>query len=645
MSYTEQDLGRLLAEVRRPFQTTRDIQLDHWRNIRHRREMPWLPDNMEVFGKNNPMLTYRDPLPEFTINRIKQRLGVNEINIAVSPRGEVGPVGQRQAEKIEDWFRGAHEELDPLGLVDAAVREGQAGDGGGCFELEFLPRFTPPSRGSRDDQKYDSLVDRSRREYGLPVCLNAPDLRSLYWDRSRNRKKLFAKVVDVPLIQVRDSWTAEGFKLAYKGDAQGVITQDYFSAGELPPSPTVAEYGRLVRFVLLTDDEYIYHCIYPTSVASGAAFPDEGLGAVPNLLLLAKYPNPIHRPPFFLAPSRMTNDADPGYEYLPLAWEILETAPYVNQIRTIQLIKAMIDALKPIHARRANPGAQNKVPPNVSMLRPGFIEFDGTFSDIPTPQVPDLDKMGEVLTSSYNAYQQTIQGAVESGAIGRSTPAWSVSIQLEEMTGLLSESLNNRANAWREVLLAVGQCVREKYVQDGPIYVSASRRAKQVEVGRQDMSVGITEDDLASQFRLSISIEAMTQSQRAANTEYGRKLYVEDHAISRETYINEYTPVTDRLAEDARLDREALMIPMKERARSVADAIAYMRLRKVHGDIVDIAWAKAGPPLQPAAKQGDDANVLDQLVMPGQGMSIEQPGLPQRNNGGAPVDLAVGESG
>ena len=623
--------------------TTRDVQLDKWRNIRHRRLKPWLPEGMEIFGDDNEAVIYRDVQPEFIINRIKQRLGVNDPNIACAPRGDVGPEGQRQVEKIEDWFKGVHEELDPIGQADASVREGQAADGGGCFELEFLPHYSPPVRGARGAEEYDSLVDASRREYGLPVRLNAPDIRSLYWDRSRNNKKLFAKVVNVPLIQIRDTWSAEGFRLAYTGER---IDRDYIRAGELPPSPTAAEYGRMVRLVLIADCEYIYHCIYPQSVASAGSFADSAFndspGSIPNLMLMAKYPNPIHRPPFFLAPARGTNDADPGYEFKPLAWEILETAPHVNQVRTIQLIKALLDATKPIHAIPDTPDPENKAPPTGPKLwKPGFLFFRGRYAEIPSPPVPDLNTMAEVLTSSYNAYNQSIQGAIETGGIGRSTPAWSVSMQIEELMGVLSESLKNRATAWREVLLAVGQCVREKYAKDGPIYVTASRRAKRVEVGRQDMQLGVAADDLNASFRLSVSIEAMTQSQRAGNTQYGRELKLEG-AISHETYVNDYTPVTDRLAEEARIDREALMAPMKVRALAVADALAYMQLRKVHGEIVDVAWAATKGPLPVSAPQG--AETLREPVMPGQGMDIEQP-IPQpRNNGNAPVEMAIGES-
>src|SRR3990167_4888715 len=132
MPYNETELAAILTEVRRPFQgpKARDEIMDRWRAIRRGGLDPWLPDEITNFlGAVKERFYYHDRLPEFTVNRFKQRLGANDVVMSIRPRGDVGPQAQRLYEDLEDGVNGIHEMLDPVGLIDLRGREHQAADG------------------------------------------------------------------------------------------------------------------------------------------------------------------------------------------------------------------------------------------------------------------------------------------------------------------------------------------------------------------------------------------------------------------------------------------------------------------------------------------------------------------------------------
>jgi len=253
-------------EVRRPYLGTdrRDSLMDRRRDIRHRRYQPWLPEGIEI---EKASILFRDSLPEYVINRIKQRLGVNDLNIQVSLRGDAGPEKVRKGEKIEDWLRGALDDLDPLGRHDGKVREHQAGDGEGWVQLEFLPDYVPPARGEEPDGDYDDLVNEGRKTWGIPLKLQSPDPRSLYVPPGMDKLSLVVKVVNRPLIDVRDKWASQG--LVLRSDDQGRLVRSLQQTGVLAPAPTVAEYGRMVRCVEIADSDYIYQCVFPQTAPAG----------------------------------------------------------------------------------------------------------------------------------------------------------------------------------------------------------------------------------------------------------------------------------------------------------------------------------------------------------------------------------------
>lgn len=631
MPYNEMELASILTELRRPFQTTRDPMMDRWRAVRHRRLKPWLPKALEGFvAQDIENIMFRDPLPEFVINRIKQRLGANQMTISVRPPGDIGPKLERMYEDLEDAFNGIAETLDPIGAVDGRVREHQAADGKGWYELEFLPKWVPSG-----DEAKDKL---SRQQYGLPVCLSAPDPRSLYPGKGFNGRLLMvAKVVDVPLIDVRNNWSKEGFKLAWEGDhANGrVVKSDLIPLMPVNTSPTVVEYGKTVRLVRFADSYNIYDCCYSQPVAGGQ-LGDDVSGSTPQLILLATYPNPIGRPPFYAASARSTSDPNPGYEDYPLALEILETAPFVSQVRTIEIINAMIESMLPWHVRRTNPDNSNAAPSKPPELGKGFYEMDGVIGLIPTNQHDNLDKLDSTLSGLYNAYNTSIMGALQAGLVGKTTPAWTLMQMNEEQVSLLQEALDQRAIAFKEVLLDVRRYIKNHHLNDGSIYVNAERRQKNVEAGRAGALMELNHDLLALEnFKLSVTIEAMTQSQRAADTEYWRRIWIEGR-ISDETY-DEHLGIQDRVEEQARLDRQAISKPMRQMARSVAMELAKVKLRPLYGSVVDTVL---GPSLLPseentAPTEMETNEPADEEpaypIMPGQGMSIQQPELQVRN--------------
>ena len=604
--------------------------LDRWRAIRHGRFDPWLPDEITNFlGSVKERFYYHDRLPEFTVNRFKQRLGANDVVMSIRPRGDVGPQAKRLYEDLEDGVNGIHEMLDPVGYVDLRGREHQVADGVMALELEFMPSWTPEGRLTSDsDEAYDRKVKQSRAEYGLPVCLSAPDPRSLYWVKARNQLKIVAKVVDVPLIDVQNKWTPDGFRLTYRQERQGKLDIEPITMGAIAPAPTAAEWGKMIRLVVLADDAYIYHCCYPNVVGgtstTGGAF-DDAPGAQPQLILLGKYPNPLGHPPFYLAGGRSTSDANPGYEYLPLPLEIIETAPHVNQVRTIQNVRGVINAMLPWHMRRSAPDGSSTTPITAPRLGMGFWDFDGQINRIPLQDMADLRNLDETLSGVYNAYNQSMMAAMQSGMIGRSTPAWSIMQLNEEQIGMLLEALSSRATAYKSVTLDVLKCLKDKHVKDGGVYIQGSKRNRnRPESGRFDAEMEITEQMLDLDYRLDVSIEAMTQSQRAANTEYHRRLWIEKR-ISDETY-DEHIGIRDRVEEQARIDRQAIEKPMRDLAWGTAMEIAKAKLRPLYGSVVDVVLGGSLPvPALPGGEPAIEDDYDPGPRMPGQGMSIQQP--------------------
>jgi len=651
-------------ELRRPYLTKggRDDIMDRRRDVRHRRALPWIPEGIEI---EKAKVAFRDSLPEYVINRSKNRLQSNPLNITVHTRGDAKPTLKRKAENLEDWFRGVLDDLDPLGLVNDRICEHQCADGDAWSELEFCPDFMPPPHGDEPDGDYDDLVEDARKDWGLPMSLCAPDPRMVYCSDNTDCPAVVAKVFNRPLIDVRDKWASSGMGLRLDSDGK---LERYLLGGYQPPAPTAMEHGRLVRVCEIADCYYIYHCVFPQTVPSGAAgneaFGDMA-GATPNLLLVARYPNPLGRVPFFRAPARRTSDPDPAYSFYPLCVEMLETAEYVNQWQSIRMLKGLVEASMPVHYKPILPQNQseNAAPKNLNkLLRPGFLQADGQFMQIPNTPLEDFDKFATQLQGIENAYNQSIMGALQSGQVGRSTPAWSIMQINEEQTGFLREALDARASMWREILLATAKLVRDKYGKDGKVYVRTSRQEKEAPDHYYDVVTGISTEDLNVPYRLTVTIDGMTQSQRAANTEYGRRLWQEG-SISQETYLEAYVGVADPAQEQARKDRETLMVPMRKAAMGIGLQLGANTLYQIHGDIVlPILQAagfpqpnseaqepgEQGPP-NPAANGSTDrgTHVLDALKMPGQGLPISLPEQPQQRPdvrvfGGAQGGAGVG---
>lgn len=607
----------------------RDAMIDRWRSIRHRRLKPWIPEGLKVLNED---LWFNDPLPEFVVNRLKQRLGANPVKVAVHVRGDAGVTLQRKGEQLEDWFKGVIEELDPLGLADGSMREHQVADGDGYFELEMRPAYSGPGlrRAGESDADYDRRIDEGRRAYGLPLCLSSPDPRSIYSVSARGKLKIVAKVVNVPLVDIRNNWTPEGFRLVYKGEEHGKLDRDMITTGELPPAPSAAEWGRMCRLVVIADDANIYHCVYQNSMGPGMEFSDDQ-GQENPLILLATYPNPLGHPPFYEAPARRTSASDPAERDLPLALEVLETAPYVNQVRTMRMIHAIIEAQKPIglKPRMVKQGQENAGPKHFpDMWKFGFMEYDGDFVEIPTPGKADLDLLDQQVTNAMQSFNLSLIGLSQAGVVGKATAAWSIQQFNEEQVSLLQEALDNRAGAWREVLLDVATLIKRKYGKDGPVYVSSrTLMKKKPEVGRVDLEVGMSARDFDIPFRLDVSINGMTQGQRTAETEYWRRIWGEGR-ISNETY-DERIGIEDRIAEEARRDREAIAQPMRESARAIAWEMAKANLRTLHGPMAEIVLAGFPSPVmvQPpvANQEGQAGEYAHGPDTPGQGMATTIP--------------------
>lgn len=652
-------------ELRRSYLSKggRDDIMDRRRDVRHRRALPWIPEGIEI---DQAKVAFRDSLPEYVINRSKNRLQSNPLNVTVHMRGDAKPTLKRKGENLEDWFRGVLDDLDPLGLVNDRICEHQCADGDAWSQLEFCGDFMPPAHEDEPDGDYDDLVEDARKDWGLPMLLSAPDPRMMYCSDNTDCPAVVAKVFNRPLIDVRDKWLNAGIGLRLMEDGK---LERYLLGGYMPPAPTVMEHGRLVRVVEIADASFIYHAVFPQTVPSGAA-GNEGFGdmagATPQLMLVGRYPNPLGRVPFFRAPARRTSDMNPAFAFYPLCVEILETAEYVNQWQSIRMLKGLVEASMPVHYKPILPQnqAENAAPKNLNkLLRPGFLQADGSFNQIPNSPLEDFDKFSTQLSNIENAYNQSIMGALQSGQVGRSTPAWSIMQINEEQTGFLREALDARASMWRQILLAVAKLTRDKYGKNGKVYVRSSKQDKEAPDHYYDVVTGISSADLDVPYRLTVTIDGMTQSQRAANTEYGRRLWQEG-SISQETYLEAYVGVTDIAQEQARKDRETLMVPMRKAAMGIGLQLGANVLYQVHGDIVlpilqaagfpqPNGEAQAGPegsqPANPAAGGSTDrgTHVLDALKMPGQGLPIALPEQPQQRPdvrvfGGAQAGAGVG---
>ena len=672
MSYDAAQLSQLVAEIRRPHLGTgtvsapgapirigRDAQWDEWRDIIHRRKLPWLPEKTKAaFGHN---LYYRDSRPGRAHAEVTQRLGVNAVSVSVTVRGDAGPVMGRRGEKYETWLRGVMAELDPLGLADQRAREYQSCPGVGCLELEFMSGYTPPERGGMSDSDYDMARDAAARGCGLPVRLIAPDPRSLYWPAGQETPSIIVKVVNKPLIDVANKWTSEGFRLAFETSDDGgrIVKNDYILGGEMAPdaanSVNAIEVGKYVRCYRVADGEYIYDLVHPQSLAGPTAqLADDTQGGQLNLMLLAKYRNPLGHPPFYLCPARTTGDPDPAYHYKPLILETIEIADEVNGAASLRKIAGYREALKPNHARPRIPAmSENGTPDKVNppgnaeaLITPGVLEYDGDFLDIPTPSMQHLEKWWDDLRRESDRADSSIRAALKAGEMGRTTPAWAMLQYKEEDNGFLGEAVTSRANAYTAILKDVTAICKAR-AKEAPIYVSASGHdKKKPEAGNVDMQVGMTAQDFDGPFRVSVTIDVQTQSQRAAETEYWRRLGPKevggDGTLSQETY-EDNIGIQDRLTEKARKQREAMERQGDPFAMNIAMEMAKAELRSVFGQIADIVLGPptpfnvpaAPPPTEGAAPmQGAPPPVQDETipqmpdaapVMPGLGMDEQMP--------------------
>jgi len=211
---------------------------------------------------------------------------------------------------------------------------------------------------------------------------------------------------------------------------------------------------------------------------SNAAF-DDMPGTIPSLQLLARYPNLLGHPPYYFAPARSTTDTDPANRYYPLALEMIETGALVNQNRSMRQMRSFIEVTKPVGYKPDVPrqGNEGAAPKHLGKLwKPGIMEHFGTFSEIPTPAAEDFDKYDAQITSDRQAYNMGIAQAMQSGAMGRGTPAWTTLQYNEEQLMLLGEAQDMRASMYRRMLQDVTRLARDKYGKDGKIYVSAKTR-------------------------------------------------------------------------------------------------------------------------------------------------------------------------
>lgn len=661
MSYSESDLAHLLRDVRRPYLTggNRDNVYQRRRDIRHRKARPWLPEDIIV---KDDSVYFRDPLPAFVVNRLKQRLGANAVDITIRVAGDAGPKLKESGNKLEDWLRGTWDYLDPMGLHDGAVREHQATDGVGFYSLECMPRFLPPDKTSEmTDTEYDDLVSNRRKEWPLPYRLTAPDPSKLYWlDLPHGNIPLMCEVVDVPLASCKDNWIDQDFRVAWEEEGNGKFSakKDPIIAGELIPRPTAADYGKLVRIVKMSDDTNIYHLMYRQIADSTSGFNEDPTG-INELLLLATYPNHLKRVPYFMAPARRTTDSDPAYRYEPLAMEVLDMGEYVNQLGTLQMVMAFLEVMKPIHFEpNAPPGNEGEGATAVhlkDLYKPGFLKAWGKFNALPSQDAKNFEAVIAQMTERQGQFNLSLMGMLQGGSLGKSTPAWSLMQLNEEQVGFISDALDSRATAIREVLEAVLYLNRTRYAVDGPLWVKGrGTNRKDEALGEERQLVGLSADDFKIPYHLEVGIEGMTQSQRAANTEYGRELKTEG-SISNETYLTDYVGIKDLGQERARMRRERLEKPLDEAGIMVGLQRAANALYELHGPAFLPIIQACGLPT-PTAVVAQQQQVAEQQTqagggggpdasprMPGQGMSTQQPVPPQANHNG-PQAVANGSS-
>ncbi len=652
MPYQIGELSKIYAEVRQPYLTQggRDDTLDYWRDLRHRRHNAWMPEELDKSMAQ--AARYYDSLPEYVVNKIAQRLRVNKPQVAVRVRGDIKPTLKKKAENVEDWLRGALDDLDPGGLHETRFCKFQSGDGLAVAELEMLPDFVPPATDDPDND-YDDLVDDARSQWGLPMRLASPDPHMLYMlegERPEN-PPVVIKVTNRPLVDVQNNWTGQGFQLKVAEDGKSVEKRSFILGGGMAPVTTPTEYGRVVRIVRIATNDWIYDCVLPITAPSGsysnAAF-DDMPGTIPSLVLLGRYPNMLGHPPFYLAPARATTDANPANRYYPLALEIIETGALINQTRSMRMAKSIMEVTKPTpyHPDIPRQGNENAAPRNLGKLwKPGILEAYGTFGEIPSPTAEDFDKLEVQITTDRQQFNQGISAAMQSGAMGRGTPAWTTLQYNEEQLMLLGEAQDNRAQMYRRILQDVTRLARDKYGKDGKIYVSTTTTNPRSPDNTVEKIQGLASDDFKVPFNITVNIDTLTQSQRAASTEYGRRLY-EEGSISQETYLEEYVGLTDPVQEQARKDREAMLVPMRKAALGMGLQLGANAAFETYGQIILPILQAAGFP-QPSAiqeqqqqqemqdKQQEQAGQPSQAggagvlqrgpASPGQGMSIEQP--------------------
>lgn len=650
MTWTSAELSQLLADIRRPHAANRDSLWDARANVRHRRLVPTLPEGLTQGIKALDGLDYRSVQPEYVITQIKARLGANEIHIATKMRG-LQQRRERLGEKIEDWLRGCLAELDPNGNTDAQVRDAQTAVGIAWTELEFRPEYVPPPRAEyMSDSSYDEAVTDGRQRYGLPFYLSFISPRAIYWgpiDRPE-QPKIVAKVVTLPLYDVENAYSSEGFKIAYREESagRGRFVKAPILGGGMAPGQLTTQFNRLVRIVVIADDRNIYHCMFPQVHNTAQAglgvgeFADDTAaamgGSTPTLELLAAYPNPLGRPPFFAAIGRQTDDPDPAYRFKPLAAEVLDLSVMVNNYRTMRAVRAWLDMYKPLHMQPrvpAAPGTQLKQETPMVWRPDAPVVFDGEFREIPSPQSRDLDVQEQQIMEELRSYNQSLAAAIQTGSIGRSTPAWSIMQMNEETRGLLDEAQNSRAAMYRDILMAILRCSARKYAKSAPLYVSSPRAAKDNPARKYEDLLDVSGEELRDFLgagRVEVTISSETMSMRAAATEYYRSLMTEG-TISQETY-EDSIGIPDRVAEQARKDKEKVERPLKLAAQTLAYLYAKQTLIATHGPIMEAIFANIPDPFngqQAAAPAppmgGEQTPMLDRLRMPGQGMQTTVP--------------------
>lgn len=619
----------------------RDDKIDRWRAIRHRRQAVHVPEELDNAVKE--YVRYYDKLPEYVVERMAQTMRSNKPQVVVSTRGDIKPEAKRKAENIEDWMRGILDELDPLGIHETRFCKFQAGDGLAVAELEMLPDFVPPYSDDPDGD-YDDLVEDARKDWGLPIRLQSPDPRMLYWPEGDrlDRPPLVVKVMNRPLIDVQQNWTPQGFRLALREDGKTVDRQAYILGAPVPPTTSPQEYGRVIRLVRITDGDYIYDCCFPQSAPSGpidnSVFNDMP-GTVPSLMLLARYKNPLGHPPYYFAPARATTDSDPSNRFYPLALEVIESGADVSDTRTMRKIKSWMEVTKPVAYKPDTPPANNDRagPRKVEKAwSPGILEHRGTFSEIPSPQAEDLDKFDASMTTDRQMFNSSLASAMQAGQLGRQTPAWSIMQVKEEQLAMYGEPQDMRAGMYRSMLQDIEQLMVLKYGKGGKVYVRTSRRSKKAPQSDVEVIQGLAAEDFKVPHNIGVTIDTLTQSQRAALTEYGRRLLEED-TISHQTYEEEYVGLSDPVQEQARKDREKLIAKYKAVAEAMGDQMAADALYKVYGPRM-LPFLKAGGLPDPSEVQAQQAAAQAQVPttpmsnelasgpsVPGQGMSQTLP--------------------